>query len=379
MIAAYEGNRPFIFVSYAHKDSREVFDLIEKLAARGYRIWYDEGIEPGSEWPENIANHLLRAEMVLAMITNDSMDSVNCRREINYAMSKGKPLLSVVLEKTEIPAGMELQLSSQQSVLRYNFTDENRFLDKIESCSYMEPCKIDPATDIPDESNAQDAEPTATKKKKPDIRIAAGLGIVLAALLIFFAVSQNKSTKEPPEQTGPAVTSADSSTASPDSTAATLTDTSSDTVSEPDSTVETPAETTPDPRWIYSVSTDEENLTYTFRSGPVIVMPISWKNKITVMEEDKNFVFYHEGSRNAWQIHEGSHGGKLFSLCYSKTQDYKALPSYSELGRNAEEYYYLMYPTDVQGYMDNERIYDEYNQMWQELNYVERHSSFSMN
>ena len=97
------------------------------------------------------------------------------------------------------------------------------------------------------------------------------------------------------------------------------------------------------------------------------------------MEEDKNFVFYHEGSRNAWQIHEGSHGGKLFSLCYSKTQDYKSLPSYSELGRNAEEYYYLMYPTDVQGYMDNERIYDEYNQMWQELNYVERHSSFSMN
>ena len=386
MIAAYEGNRPFIFVSYAHKDSREVFDLIEKLAARGYRIWYDEGIEPGSEWPENIANHLLRAEMVLAMITNDSMDSVNCRREINYAMSKGKPLLSVVLEKTEIPAGMELQLSSQQSVLRYNFTDENRFLDKIESCSYMEPCKIDPATDIPDESNAQDAEPTATKKKKPDIRIAAGLGIVLAALLIFFAVSQNKSTKEPPEQTGPAVTSADSSavspdssTASPDSSAATVTDTSSGTVSEPDSTVETPAETTPDPRWIYSVSTDEENLTYTFRSGPVIVMPISWKNKITVMEEDKNFVFYHEGSRNAWQIHEGSHGGKLFSLCYSKTQDYKALPSYSELGRNAEEYYYLMYPTDVQGYMENERIYDEYNQMWQELNYVERHSSFSMN
>ena len=386
MIAAYEGNLPFIFVSYAHKDSREVFDLIEKLAARGYRIWYDEGIEPGSEWPENIANHLLRAEMVLAMITNDSMESVNCRREINYAMSKGKPLLSVVLEKTEIPAGMELQLSSQQSVLRYNFTDEVRFLDKIESCSYMDPCKINPATDIPDESNAQDAEPTATKKKKPDIRIAAGLGIVLAALLIFFAVSQNKSTKEPPEQTVPAVTSTDSSavspdsnTASPDSSAATITDTSSGTVSEPDSTVEAPAETTPDPRWIYSVSTDEENLTYTFRSGPVIVMPISWKNKITVMEEDKNFVFYHEGSRNAWQIHEGSHGGKLFSLCYSKTQDYKVLPSYSELGRNAEEYYYLMYPTDVQGYMDNERIYDEYNQMWQELNYVERHSSFSMN
>lgn len=44
MIAAYEGDLPYIFVSYAHKDSREVFDLLEKLSAHGYRIWYDGGI-----------------------------------------------------------------------------------------------------------------------------------------------------------------------------------------------------------------------------------------------------------------------------------------------------------------------------------------------
>ena len=44
MIPAYEGKDPYIFVSYAHKDSAAVFRLVEQLNERGYRICYDEGI-----------------------------------------------------------------------------------------------------------------------------------------------------------------------------------------------------------------------------------------------------------------------------------------------------------------------------------------------
>ena len=406
MIAAYEGNLPYIFVSYAHKDSREVFELIEKLSARGYRIWYDEGIEPGSEWPENIANHLLHADMVLAMITNDSMESINCRREINFALSKNKPFLAVVLEKTKIPAGMELQLSSQQSVLRYNFNDEERFLKKIESCSYMAPCKDTTGAIGSGQSNAQNSGYAVSDRKLPDMRIIAALGIALAALLIFFAVTRKTGTNDPTGNSGPAVTTADSSTADnstavssaadsnatqtdysglfgSDSSSLTGSDASagSDANNQPDSNVNSNAGSPakPDERWIYSVSKTDESLIYTFRSGPVIVMPISWNNKITVMEENKRFVFYHASSRNSWHVAGYEHGGQLFSLCYSMSQDYKDLPDYSELGRTAEEYYYLMFPTDVQGYMDNERIFKEFNEMWQELDYVKRNSSFSLN
>ena len=403
MIAAYEGNLPYIFVSYAHKDSREVFELIEKLSARGYRIWYDEGIEPGSEWPENIANHLLHADMVLAMITNDSMESINCRREINFALSKNKPFLAVVLEKTKIPAGIELQLSSQQSVLRYNFNDEERFLKKIESCSYMAPCKDTTGAIGSGQSNAQNSGYAVSDRKLPDMRIIAALGIALAALLIFFAVTRKAGTNEPTGNTGPAVTTADS-IATADSTAdsgtaktdysgllgtdsssdahtdsASNADTDSNAASNPSVESPTEAPEKPDERWIYSVSKTDESLIYTFRSGPVIVMPISWNNKITVMEENKRFVFYHASSRNSWHVAGYEHGGQLFSLCYSTSQDYKDLPDYSELGRTAEEYYYLMFPTDVQGYMDNERIFNEFNEMWQELDYVKSNSSFSLN
>ena len=37
----------------------EVFKIIEKLNEKGVRIWYDEGIEPGNEWPEIVGAAML--------------------------------------------------------------------------------------------------------------------------------------------------------------------------------------------------------------------------------------------------------------------------------------------------------------------------------
>ncbi|HEY3782666.1 MAG TPA: toll/interleukin-1 receptor domain-containing protein [Fimbriimonadaceae bacterium] len=52
---AYSGDRPFVFISYAHLDSYEVFKDLVWLHEVGFRVWYDEGIDPGNEWPEEIA------------------------------------------------------------------------------------------------------------------------------------------------------------------------------------------------------------------------------------------------------------------------------------------------------------------------------------
>ena len=50
----YEGNEKYIFVSYSHSNSDKVAPILEKLNDEGFRIWYDEGIEWGTEWPESI-------------------------------------------------------------------------------------------------------------------------------------------------------------------------------------------------------------------------------------------------------------------------------------------------------------------------------------
>ncbi len=140
-ITAYEGSENYIFISYAHKDTDKVFPIMEKLCGRGYRLWYDDGIAPGSEWPEDIARHLNNSAMVIAFVSPNSMASVNCRREINFALSKQKPFLSVILEPTEMPLGMELQLSAQQSVLRHNYRSEETFIEKICACPDLERCR----------------------------------------------------------------------------------------------------------------------------------------------------------------------------------------------------------------------------------------------
>ena len=40
----------YVFISYSQRDSIETFHIINKLIENGYRIWFDEGIDPGMEY-----------------------------------------------------------------------------------------------------------------------------------------------------------------------------------------------------------------------------------------------------------------------------------------------------------------------------------------
>ena len=88
LVPAYEGNKPYIFVSYAHKDSDFVQPIIAELFEKKYRVWYDEGIAPGSEWPKNIADHLNNCEGVIAFVSEASINSKNCENEVVRATEK---------------------------------------------------------------------------------------------------------------------------------------------------------------------------------------------------------------------------------------------------------------------------------------------------
>lgn len=136
----YEGDKKFIFVSYCHKDSKYVFPIIEQLAKDGYRVWYDEGIDPGSEWPEIIAHHLNGCAACVAFISENSLNSHNCRREINFALLKKKPFISVVLEEVKMSLGMEMQLSATQSIFKYTLPNNYEFFKKLYEAKFLYDC-----------------------------------------------------------------------------------------------------------------------------------------------------------------------------------------------------------------------------------------------
>lgn len=156
-ITPYEGQEPFIFISYAHKDSDRVLPVIEALNRRSYRVWYDDGIAPGSEWPENIAQHLHDSALIIAFVSPNSIASANCRREVTFALSKRKPFLGIILEETEMSLGMEMQLSAQQCIMKYQYQSEERFMEKICSCPDILPCLIPQAVQPEPEKEAETA------------------------------------------------------------------------------------------------------------------------------------------------------------------------------------------------------------------------------
>ncbi len=139
----YEGNEKYIFVSYAHADGETVFPILERLNEAGYRIWYDEGIEWGTEFNEYIATHINNCEAVIAFHSNASNQSEYCKREINYAINiVKKSILSVYLEEVEFSPGMIMQLSPYQSTFWYQYEDKERFFDRlISNTSILELCK----------------------------------------------------------------------------------------------------------------------------------------------------------------------------------------------------------------------------------------------
>lgn len=199
---AYEGDDKFIFISYAHKDSDMVYPIIERLNAEGYRVWYDDGITPGSEWPENIADHLDRCETFVFFASPNSVSSDNCKREVNFALSRKKKFFTISLVPTEFSLGLELQISTQQNILFYEYKDIVKFYDTLFLASSLADCKrtevkAEPAPEVasePDkikkneelifdtEAKTVNSEPPQKKKSKKGLVI----GLIIAAVVVLF-------------------------------------------------------------------------------------------------------------------------------------------------------------------------------------------------
>ena len=133
----YEGDKPYIFISYAHADDDAVLPIVSDMHRRGYNIWYDEGIEVGSEWQECIASHLADAHLVVAFISNAYMRSDNCRREMHYAQSKKIKTINIFIEETALTPGMELQIGNIFALMKYTYPSDEYFYDKLYSAPLL--------------------------------------------------------------------------------------------------------------------------------------------------------------------------------------------------------------------------------------------------
>ncbi len=160
LFEAYKGSDPYAFVSYAHKDLARVYPIIEYLHKKGFRIWYDEGIDPGNEWPDEIARALEKCSFFMVLISKNSAASKNVINEINFAIDENKPFLAIHMEETGLPPGIRLRVGSTQAIMKYRLDDET-FFKKIDKVFMSKLPQIDGNADGDDRSEiiAQEKEP----------------------------------------------------------------------------------------------------------------------------------------------------------------------------------------------------------------------------
>ena len=108
-------SKPYLFISYSHKDTLLVPQIINELTKMGYRLWYDDGIHLGDEWPETVAEYLKNAYCVVFCVSQGFCDSKNCKREVNYATALDKNMFAIYIEDCKQSPGLEMQLGTVES------------------------------------------------------------------------------------------------------------------------------------------------------------------------------------------------------------------------------------------------------------------------
>ncbi|MCX9077117.1 MAG: toll/interleukin-1 receptor domain-containing protein [Candidatus Methanoperedens sp.] len=107
-----------IFISYAHSDKAHLDRLVAWLHHNEFdarQIWYDQHIEGGNNWRDEITTALDEAFVVLVIVTSNSVKSLYCTFEWAYAMGQGIPILPFTFDNVSI-ADVPSPLTSKQFI-----------------------------------------------------------------------------------------------------------------------------------------------------------------------------------------------------------------------------------------------------------------------
>ena len=141
---AYKGNKPYIFLSYSHKDTKRVMPIIHRLQQDGFRVWFDDGIDPGVEWDEYIASRVSGCGCFLALMSANYLASDNCRDELKFGRDIKKPQVLLYLESIKLPSGMAMRLGrcpsisvkGKNRIIRQLYKQEEIWVCQNDSCAW---------------------------------------------------------------------------------------------------------------------------------------------------------------------------------------------------------------------------------------------------
>lgn len=172
-VRPYKGEQKYIYIAHSFKDKRFVYPVIEQLTKDGYRVWYDEGLSYSSDAPAELADKIAGCDVVVAFLSDNTVDSYAFKREINFAILKKKEMIAVMLEDVHLSPGLEMQLAAFPAIFKYKL-ENSAFYKRLYAFETMNRCLGDPndSIEVSDENEYEETLADlygADERKKPVI------------------------------------------------------------------------------------------------------------------------------------------------------------------------------------------------------------------
>ncbi len=103
-----------LFISYARENKADVEALVRDLDALGYEAWFDFALRGGQSWWEEILRRIADSDVFVAVVSEQTLNSVACKRELEWALALDKPILPLAVQR--LPEALPRALSMRQII-----------------------------------------------------------------------------------------------------------------------------------------------------------------------------------------------------------------------------------------------------------------------
>jgi len=117
---AYSGRGHYVFVSYAHKNSKTVYPIISTLHDMGYNIWYDEGIPLVEKYGSILFHRIRECSVFLLFVSKDSVSSQDVNKEVENAFGLKKTVVRINIDESPLPDSWAFHLPSTSQFMSVN-------------------------------------------------------------------------------------------------------------------------------------------------------------------------------------------------------------------------------------------------------------------
>jgi len=110
---------PYVFVCYAHDERETVLGQIDWLRSQGFTVWFDEALEAGSRWSDDLARAVEGCAAFLYFVSPRSVSSRHCLDEVHFALECSRPIVPVEIAPATLTPGLKLSLGGTHRLFMY--------------------------------------------------------------------------------------------------------------------------------------------------------------------------------------------------------------------------------------------------------------------